>query len=291
MVGIDGSGASTKALKWAARNGHMFGPIQPVSTFHLPWWTVLFPPPVLAVGPEAELKREQITIAERAVAALPLDRIEVPIVCRGLAGPTLCSVSASSELLVVGTRSRGATADAILGSVSMYCLRHSKVPVAIVPDSADPTSDLRDVVVGVDGSEGSISALVWALAHVADGGRVRALRVWTFYDPPMEDGTSTQNEQPEEWELERANASIQKAIDRYRKRYGTDSQKSVEIIPAQVLGHPSNEIARMASGSQTVVVGAPHLKGLKRALGTSVAAMLGHAPDQVLVVVPEGWEQ
>jgi nucleotide-binding universal stress UspA family protein len=50
-----------------------------------------------------------------------------------------------AALLVVGSGRKSLVARALLGSVSEYCVRHSRVPVVVVPDparlEADTTSE------------------------------------------------------------------------------------------------------------------------------------------------------
>jgi len=67
---------------------------------------------------------------------------------------------------VVGSRGRGGFRGLMLGSVSQHCATHSRVPVAVVRFES-PLPDNRDVVVGVDGSDGSAAALRFAIMEAA----------------------------------------------------------------------------------------------------------------------------
>jgi nucleotide-binding universal stress UspA family protein len=70
--------------------------------------------------------------------------------------------SEHADLLVVGSRGRGAMRSALLGSVALHCTTHGRCPIVVVhPMSAVEPSPR--VVVGVDGSAGSRAALVAAL--------------------------------------------------------------------------------------------------------------------------------
>ena len=69
----------------------------------------------------------------------------------------------------------------MLGSVSLKCAHHSRCPLVIVRDGKQDRarSPFRQILVGVDGSEGSRRALAWAVAEAAPhGASVEALEVW-----------------------------------------------------------------------------------------------------------------
>lgn len=55
----------------------------------------------------------------------------------------LIAASATSELLVLGTRGRGGFAGMLMGSTSQGVLHHARGPVLVVPDRADPRLEDR----------------------------------------------------------------------------------------------------------------------------------------------------
>jgi nucleotide-binding universal stress UspA family protein len=93
----------------------------------------------------------------------------------GRATDVLVAESAGAQTLVIGATGHGRALAALNGSVSQHLARHAACPVVVVREVAEP--DSRRVVVGVDGSEPSLSALEFAL-HYA--GR-RTLRLDVIY--------------------------------------------------------------------------------------------------------------
>ncbi len=132
VVGVDGSEGSQSALRWAARQAGFTGAdLEAVITWEYPTfygWVPAYPDDL-----DLDL------LAERALAGA-LDEVfgsDRPArlrtrVIEGHPGHVLVEASAGAELLVVGSRGYGGFADALLGSVSTYCVHHARVPITIV---------------------------------------------------------------------------------------------------------------------------------------------------------------
>jgi nucleotide-binding universal stress UspA family protein len=70
-------------------------------------------------------------VASVAARGVPVDGFLYP----GFPGYGLVSYSASADLLVVGSSQRSLLSRSMRGSVSVYCVQHSKCPVVVVPNS------------------------------------------------------------------------------------------------------------------------------------------------------------
>ena len=78
-----------------------------------------------------------------------------------------------AALLVVGSHGAGPVARGLLGSVSAACLHRCVAPVAVVPHQADAyfeTWRRTRVLVAVDGTPASLSALEWGVAQATEWG-------------------------------------------------------------------------------------------------------------------------
>jgi nucleotide-binding universal stress UspA family protein len=103
----------------------------------------------------------------------------------GPAAQVLVDASAGADLLVVGSRGRGAMRSSLLGSVALHCATHAACPVVVVRpaplDTLRPAGSPARVLVGVDGSPGSRAALAEAVAEAVR--RDAELVVVTSYVP------------------------------------------------------------------------------------------------------------
>jgi nucleotide-binding universal stress UspA family protein len=77
--------------------------------------------------------REATAALERTVSAIGLTTVETYIE-RGAPGPVLCerANTISADVVVVGSRGRGAIRRVLLGSVSSYVVQNAPCPVLVV---------------------------------------------------------------------------------------------------------------------------------------------------------------
>src|SRR3954464_10584892 len=136
LVAVDGSTHAEKALADAielAEAGHA----------KLTILTGIVPPPAMAYfgavgeavataarGAEAEAER----IVRRACEQVPDDVSVVTALTEDPIGPAIVRKirEGGHDLVVMGSRGRGAVRSALLGSVSHYVLNHSPIPILIV---------------------------------------------------------------------------------------------------------------------------------------------------------------
>lgn len=107
--------------------------------------------------------RTELTATRPAVADVQT-RLRI---AGGPAPQVLVAQSQGADLLVVGSRGRGAVRSALLGSVALHCITHAQCPVAVVHAAGQQVETPSGVVVGVDGSETSRAALRAGLLEAA----------------------------------------------------------------------------------------------------------------------------
>ena len=132
VVGVDGSASSKCALAWAAHQARLTGlPLVAATVWLFPvswgWsvpWPADFDPQANAAGVLSEAVAEVLG---------PEPTIEVEtLVIEGHPAPVLVELSASAQLVVVGSRGHGEFAGMLLGSVSEFLTAHSHCPVVVV---------------------------------------------------------------------------------------------------------------------------------------------------------------
>jgi nucleotide-binding universal stress UspA family protein len=132
LIAWDGSRHARRALSEAIDIAQTQGSRLTLLTVAAPIhvWAGPYVPPV----PEDELAQAAERIAEEGEELVP-DGIPVSSrTAAGSPGPELLKrvAAAGHDLIVMGSRGRGAVRSAVLGSVSHYVLNHARVPVLIV---------------------------------------------------------------------------------------------------------------------------------------------------------------
>lgn len=134
VVGVDGSGPSLEALRWAVRIAPVVdGAIEAVSTWEIP----------SDYGWATDLGDWQPDVDARRVLDGALDAVFgeqrppglVAIVREGHASTVLLEVSKDADMLIVGSRGHGGFAGLLLGSVSAAVAEHAHCPVLVVHDT------------------------------------------------------------------------------------------------------------------------------------------------------------
>ena len=135
VVGVDGSEGSMHALRWAAKQaGYTGATLEVVTAWDYPatYGWVPVPPEDYALADFAEKSLNE-AIAEVFGADVP-ENLERRVV-EGHPAQVLVAASKDAELLVVGSRGYGGFADALLGSVSTYCVHHAHGAVTVIRPS------------------------------------------------------------------------------------------------------------------------------------------------------------
>jgi nucleotide-binding universal stress UspA family protein len=138
VTGVDGSPASVAALRWAIGQAELTGAaVDAVIAWHFPALGASggFGIELAAMGPGDWRKTAENTAAEVISGAVgPASDLRVRVRVRVVEGDparSLTDASVGADLLVVGSRGHGGVTEALLGSVSEYCVRHAACPVVV----------------------------------------------------------------------------------------------------------------------------------------------------------------
>ena len=173
LVSVDGSEHSARALEEAidiARADQARLTILTAVNQPAVWATSAMAAGAYAVS-AAELEKEAVDTMRRAVKGVPGDVPVTTIISRKPIRNALMHRlrTGDHDLLVMGSRGRGALSASVLGSVSHYALNHSPIPVLIV--HANGESRLANGKRGSETSElTSASASAGSDAPAGSGG-------------------------------------------------------------------------------------------------------------------------
>ena len=295
VVGIDGSPGSREALVHAllaaARRG---ADLDVVSTYALELYYVGGAP--LDVPDVASVRDDQ---RERARAVVEAVLAEVPVsgvpgirdvavtlhVSEGPPAQALLDRADGADLLVVGSRGRGAMRSAVLGSVALHCATHAPCPVVVVHPAPAAAQSPR-VLVGIDGSEGSRAALAAAMEEaVRMGAEVEAVASYVPADywTDLASIAVPSHEQIVEGLQERTRTLVADVLaERGAAGGGTPA------VRAEVFQGPAADVlVDRAAEADLLVVGSRGRGAFRGLLLGSVALHCAmHAPCPVMVVHP-----
>ncbi|MEU3644873.1 universal stress protein [Lentzea sp. NPDC034063] len=134
VVGIDGSPAAQSALRWAVEDARRRGcPVDVITAWHPDYGGMIGPVPaevLMAMSPQAMKDSAQKALdgAVQGFEGVEIRRILV----EGDPRDALTRASEDAELLVVGSRGHSTVVEAVLGSVSSYCVHHAACPVVVI---------------------------------------------------------------------------------------------------------------------------------------------------------------
>ena len=271
MVGVDGSAASSDALRWAVRlAGAADGRVTAVNAY-TPSTSELAPDDAKRLRGEAEQRLAgwcATTSNPGSVDSLLVD---------GNPNALLGAAAQDADLLVVGTRGAGGFAHLHLGSVAHHLAHQTQVPLAIVPTSAAGHRVGR-IVVGVDGSAGSAAAVAFC-ATLAP--LLAAPVVAVYVDEPFV-----------EWISESVSRTWLRSAEAEVRRWVTPIEDNGVAVTVEVDRdiHPIAALCRAidAEPDTLAVVGTRGLGGISGMRLGRVPIQLVHHTGAAVVMVPRG---
>jgi nucleotide-binding universal stress UspA family protein len=136
VVGVDGSPGSIGALRWAAEYGEATGAtIRAVRAWHYPAAVTpalsgRTPAPITQNVEQEMLDQLRATVTQVYPDGLP-PNVQTKT-AYGHSAEALIEQSEDADLLVVGSKGRGAFTGMLVGSVSIHCVTSAACPVLVV---------------------------------------------------------------------------------------------------------------------------------------------------------------
>jgi nucleotide-binding universal stress UspA family protein len=275
VVGVDGSASSWDALYWAAGEARRRQASLHLVTVNFTSWPDEMSATVTNPNPDGE-ERLASRLAKMMAEVRSLEP-SVPTsaeVRRGIVAPVLCELALHSRLLVVGNRGHGGFGRLSMGSTGQQAATHSSVPVVVVRGHMGAVDS--PVVVGVDGSDGSESALAAGFEEA----RLRAcLLVAVFaYGRPRNPWAEFEESPDIRLTHALAYAALETATAPWCEKY-----PQVEVDLASVNAEAPRVLADLSRHAQLVVVGAHGYGDSAGSLGSVPTRLLHRSHCPVLV--------
>ncbi len=276
IVGVDGSQSSREALRW----GHYLAGILGAQLEAVTAWQAVFEGRgrlgMAASGwdPAVEARQQLDACVDEALGpdAASVTRTAL----HGAPARVLVEASEDADLLVVGSHGYGGFAGLLLGSASASVARHADCPVLVTRGEPTELPPVKPIVVGVDESPSSISALRWAKA-IAGTAPVHAIGVWaSLYDS----APVVPNVDPQ-LEVEIKHEAAEHLEEATREVFG-DAENLTTTLTT---GGAARVLVEASADASLVVVGSRGLGGFRGLLLGSVSAVcVRHSESAVLVV-------
>lgn len=285
VVGVDGSDPSIAAVGWAAYEARRRNAaVLVVSCYSVP----VYGGPEGATYPRHEdlemYKAGADAVISRAIEEVA--EISPEVVVDGISAMSPAAIeiaecAQAGDEIVVGATGYTGFMDGMLGSVALSVVHRSHVPVIVVPakPAVEIGSTMHKIVVGVDGSAGSLQALEWAYGQaVLTGAELTAVHGWIY---PYTGSRTSVSEPRTDMQLD-AMEELKTSLESLEPRLSGGSvhvhAKLVELSPAEAL-------LAEAGDADLLVVGSRGRGALRSALLGSVSrTVVHHATCPVAII-------
>ena len=282
VVGIDGSPHSMRALHWAIQQAA--AEHRPLTLVH----TVNSVTPAFMDASMNDSRGSRSVLDAAGHAVLSEARAQVESAAPGLEvdevfdlvdpREMLLQLSEHAAMVVVGSRGRGQLRSLLLGSVSVFLVRHAHCPVVVIrPSNAGKVRN--GILLGVDAAPESQPVLEFAYrqASLHDLPLTIMDCVWDIHAGTM--GAYLVSETPDDLNDERI--ALSEAVVGMTEKY-----PDVHVTTTMARGIPQEALVRLGERMNLIVVGAHQDSRLAQAFFGSVSVAVVENAAVPVVVVP-----
>jgi len=274
VVGTDGSANATEAMRWAAEEATLHGAdLEAILVWH--YLDQYHPDGSETFDGDYDEDSARAALATWVTETLGPDARVTQRTIFDVPVRALVDAGDAADLLVLGARGIGGFEGLLLGSVSERVAQLATRPVAVVRGDA-PVRGGR-VVVGIDGSARSLTALRWAAAEArARDADLDVVHAWRL---PMLVMPASMAAVPD---VDLVSESAREVLDR---AVADPALADLRVHPHVVHDQPAHAILGRADGAGLIVTGTRGRGRVSAALIGSVSRqLLHHAPCPVVVI-------
>ena len=279
-VGVDGSPTSDLALGWAVEEATRRK--LPLHIIHA--FSYGYPMTDIGIGYAINglrqladgVRTDAVTRARRANPELVITWSEPA--CRP--APALVDASETADAVVMGARGLSSARGVVMGSVSLQVAAHARCPVVIVHNTPALSATGGPVVVGVDGSDVSSSAIAYAYEQASSRGvGLTVVHAWwlNYVESSAASAIWTVN-----WQTfaQEEQALVAESLAGWQEKY-----PDVAVRRHSVRGLPVEALVRQSQNACLVVVGTRGRGGFGGLLLGSVSQGVMHRAHCPVAVV------
>ena len=280
VVGVDGSSTSNLALDWAVAEAARR--VLPLHIIHA--FSYGYPLTDIGIGYAItglrqladRVRKDAVARARRAGPELVITWSEPAF----RPAPALVEASETADTMVLGARGLSAARGVFMGSVSVQVAAHAHCPVVIVHDTPAQSVAGAPVVVGLDGSEVSSTAIAYAFEQ-ASSRRVGLTVVHAWWMDNIED-TAAAAIWTVDWQTfaKEEQALVAESLAGWEEKY-----PDVPVRRHSVRGLPVEALIRQSKNACLVVVGTRGRGGFGGLLLGSVSQGVLHRAQCPVVIV------
>lgn len=281
LVGVDGSGESDAAVRWASQEAAMRG--APLTLVHVVAPVVTTWPMGPMHGTITEWQHNNAShvleqarkTAESCIAQSQVPEVHTEVLSSTIV-PALVDASENAEMIVVGSRGTGALERLRLGSVSAGLVHHARCPVAVIHAGQLESADSgAPVLLGIDGSPASKAATALAFDEASRRGvNLVALHAWSDVAVFPMLGMDWR-----EYESQ-GHETLGERLAGWQEQY-----PDVHVHRRVVCDQPARWLIRESQHAQLVVVGSRGRGGFASMLLGSVSSAVAQSADVPVIVV------
>jgi nucleotide-binding universal stress UspA family protein len=274
VVGIDGSESASIAMEWAAQEAATDGwPLRLVNAYEqIPLV------PTMVTRTAHEVAEELLREARERLESRGYASLDVSTAARhGFPSRVLVREAARARALVVGREGAGLFTEMRLGSTSLACATHARVPVIVIPGTWQLVPHAQRVItLCVDGSSRCQAAIEYAFSTAS---RWKARLVAMFAMRPTEQLVADALV-IDEGSLAAARWMVSSQVAEWRAKF-----PDVDVTEVVEVGHPAALIKEQAADADLVVVGGcGHGAVTGLPLGSVAHAVLHHVDRPIAIV-------